>query len=212
MRKLQIKKIIEALIVVIGISIFGWLIHNNGPGRFIAFMVLFLSSITIVFISRHENPLLLFGITRIRNRKLMYLLISLILGISLGVITRKAFDLSLLPVKLSRVALLVPFIGITEELIFRGFIQGHVRSSGRIFSMLFATTAHTLYKALVISSLSDPAHFSIQALLLWTFIGGLLISLLKEFSGSVIPSAIAHGCFDIILYGGFVMIPFWVWG
>lgn len=94
----------------------------------------------------------------------MLLMISLILGISLGVITRKAFDLSLLPVKLSRVALLVPFIGITEELIFRGFIQGHVRSSGRIFSMLFATTGHALYKALVISSLSGPAHFSIQAL------------------------------------------------
>ena len=41
MRKLHIKKIIEALIVVIGIGIFGLLIHNDGPGRTIAFVVLF---------------------------------------------------------------------------------------------------------------------------------------------------------------------------
>jgi membrane protease YdiL (CAAX protease family) len=211
MIKFHTKKIPEAFVVVIGIVLFGLLIHKDSPGRSIAFIILFLTSILIIYISRNEDPLISFGITRIQKKKIFYLMISLMLGFGLGVITRHAFNLSPLPGQLSWVALLVPFIGITEELIFRGFIQGHVRPSGRLFAMLFATTGHTLYKVAVIASLPEPAQFNIQFLVIWTFIGSLVFSLLKELSGSVIPSAIAHGSFDIILYGGFTMVPFWVW-
>jgi len=61
-------------------------------------------------------------------------------------------------------------------------------------------------------SLSAMVSFDISFLVLWTFAGGILFGILREFSGSIIPPAIAHGCFDIIFYGGFASMPPWVWG
>lgn len=206
------KRILQGVLIVLGILLFAFFIHKQGALLIFAFTGLLISAYTIHHASRGASLLRAFGFNSTSKLMPLYIVIALLLGVAMGIAIRNKFNLSLLPKTLTYIALLGPVIGITEELIFRGFIQGHVRPAGRIFALLFATVGHTLYKLFVIGSLSDTAAFNLQFLLIWTFIGGILFGLLREISGSVIPSAVAHACFDIILYGGFIAAPFWVWG
>lgn len=129
----------------------------------------------------------------------------------MGVATRLSYDLSLFPRGFTMLALVAPLIGAVEEIVFRGYIQGTLEEIGRYFSVLYATSAHTCYKLLVILTLSGPLQFDLFFLVLWTFLGGLLFGLLRMISKSSIPPIIAHGVFDIILYGGMATTPLWVW-
>ena len=210
--KQHTRRIFEGIVIVLGILLFALFIHKQGALLIFAFTGLLISAYTIHHASKGVALFRAFGFNKSNRLMPLYIVIALLLGVAMGIAIRNKFNLSLLPRTLTYIALLGPVIGITEELIFRGFIQGHVRPAGRIFALLFATAGHTLYKLFVIGSLSDTAAFNFQFLLIWTFIGGILFGLLREFSGSVIPSAVAHACFDIILYGGFIAAPFWVWG
>ena len=136
---------------------------------------------------------------------------ALILGVGLGWLTRATFDLTPFPESISRFAFIAPLIGATEELIFRGFIQGYLRPVGRIFSIVYTSTVHTCYKLLVILSLDIPLQFDFFFLVLWTFVGGLAFGVLREGSRSSLPSLTAHALFDIVLYGSYAVAPVWVW-
>ena len=206
------RKILEGSLTVFGLLLFALFIHRQGILLILAISGLLISAITIHLSSRRTSLLRVSGITTFNKLLPLYLLIALILGVGLGILARRAFHLTPFPENLTRIAIIAPLIGITEELIFRGFIQGHIRSAGRIFSILFAASGHTLYKLIVIMSLHDALAFNFQFLVFWTFIVGILLGILREASGSVIPPALGHACFDIILYGGFIMAPTWVWG
>ena len=108
-------------------------------------------------------------------------------------------------------AIIAPVIGSAEELIFRGFLQGHLHRYGIIFSVIFATLSHTAYKcSLFISHSSYKTDISF--LLIWTIVAGLILGALREISKNVTPALIAHACFDIIVYGDYAISPWWVWG
>ena len=146
------------------------------------------------------------------SRKILFYMIpALILGMGLGWLTRLTFDLSPFPASVSHFALIAPLIGATEELIFRGFIQGYLRPIGRIFSVVYTSAVHTCYKLLVILSLSVPLQFDFFFLVIWTFLGGVVFGALKEGAKSSVPPVIAHAMFDIILYSGYAVAPVWVW-
>ena len=136
---------------------------------------------------------------------------AILFGSLLGLVHNFLYDAPLLPSSLTKFALTAPLIGIVEELIFRGYIQGHLRPIGRIFPVVYAATVHTCYKLLVILSLSISLSFDFFFLVFWTFVGGLLFGALRELSGSTVPPVIAHAVFDVVLYGGLVTSPVWVW-
>jgi len=129
----------------------------------------------------------------------------------MGIFTRLHFSMSLLPATLTLVAVIAPMTGAVEELIFRGYVQGILNPVNRIFALVFAAITHTAYKLLILYSLGDPPEFDFLFLAQWTFLGGLVFGILRDQSGSVIPPLIAHAIFDIILYGGLLVAPFWVW-
>jgi membrane protease YdiL (CAAX protease family) len=198
-------------VAVIAILLFASAIHREFPLNLIALLGLTGTALVIAFSTRKQGILELFGLDRIRKRALLYCLPALALGILLGILSRNSFNISLFPARVSGVGLVAPLVGAMEELIFRGFIQGHLRPIGRIFSIIYATAVHTSYKLLVILSLNMPLQFDFFYLVLWTFLGGLLIGSLKELSRSSLPPVIAHAAFDVVLYGGLATFPVWVW-
>jgi len=152
-----------------------------------------------------------FGIKQLNRKLLLYVLSAIVLGVILGIITRTRFELTLLPSGFTGVAFVAPLVGATEELVFRGYIQGHLRPVGKIFSIVTTSAFHTSYKLLVILTLSIPLQFDFFFLIFWTFVGGVLFGTLRELSGNTIPPVIAHAVFDIVLYGGLASAPVWVW-
>jgi membrane protease YdiL (CAAX protease family) len=194
-----------------GILLFAGFIHQPFPLVLVAIGGL-AGTGAVIGLSAAATPLpVLFGLEGIDQKVLYYALPALALGILLGILTRNRFDLTRFPEGFTGIALLAPLIGAAEELLFRGYLQGQLRSSWKIGSIPGASAIHTCYKLLVILTLVDALQFDYFFLLLWTFIGGILFGVLRELSGSSIPPVIAHAAFDVLVYGGMAAAPVWVW-
>jgi len=198
-------------LVVAGILIFASLIHRPWPVRIIALLALSGSALVIGSATRENSLMSALGLERVNRRTLLLSICALLLGAGLAMLTRNKYELTLLPASLSYAALISPLVGVTEELVFRGFIQGHLRPIGRAFPVVYAATVHTCYKLLVILTLSASLQFDLFFLVVWTFLGGLLFGLLRHLANSVVPPAVAHAIFDIVVYGSAVTLPVWVW-
>jgi membrane protease YdiL (CAAX protease family) len=74
-----------------------------------------------------------------------------------------------------------------------------------------ATAGHTLYKFVVIKTVPVDLQTHLPSLVVLTFMAGLVFGLMRKKSGSIIPPALAHALFDIVVYGGAVLAPVWVW-
>jgi membrane protease YdiL (CAAX protease family) len=140
-----------------------------------------------------------------------YSLAGIIFGILLGLLFNFIKEDSLLPLTLTKFALIAPLIGITEELVFRGFVQSKSASSGALASVLIAASGHTLYKYLVIKTVPVDLNTHIPSLVIMTFLVGVVFGMMRVASRSVIPPALAHALFDIIVYGGASLAPVWIW-
>lgn len=193
------------------ILLFAGFIHHPFPVKLVAFGGMVGTAAVLGFATRKLTILELFGIHRINRKILLYIIPAIILGFSLGILTRNRFELSLIPEGITRVAFVAPLVGAMEELLFRGYIQWQIRPSGKILSILSTSAFHTCYKLLVILSLAAPLQFDFFFLIFWTFAGGVLFGILRELSESSIPPLLAHAIFDIMLYGGMATAPMWVW-
>ena len=204
-------RIIEGCIILAGFMLFAFFIHRENFLRILAYVFLFISTFGIYYTSRNFDLLKIIGLSGGTKGFPVYLPLAVCVGCGLAIAVRHNFDMRLLPRRFTYVALLAPIIGIMEELVFRGYLQGHFRPNGRLFSMIVATAGHTIYKYIVIAALPEPVVFNFRFLILWTFLGGFLFSILRELSRSIYPSALAHACFDIMLYGAFASLPVWTW-
>jgi membrane protease YdiL (CAAX protease family) len=204
-------RIRAVLLAFTGILIFAGFTHHSFPLLLLAIGGLTGTAMVIGYSIRHMTLREAFGIKTLNRKTLLYFLPALVLGLIMGMLTRERFELTFLPSGFTGIAFVAPLIGATEELIFRGYFQGQLRHIGSGFSILTASALHTSYKLLVILSLATPLQFDFFYLIFWTFVGGLLIGILREISGSTVPPVIAHAAFDIVLYGGLASAPVWVW-
>ena len=201
----------NVLLSAAGILLFATFVHHSFPLLLFAIIGLSFTSVVIAISTRNKPFLESFGLGRPDRRALLFLVPALLLGVALGILTRRRFELSLIPAGFTGVVLVAPLIGAVEELVFRGYMQGHLRPAGKILSIVSASGIHTCYKLLVILTLALPLQFDFFFLIFWTFLGGLLFGTLRELSGSVVPPMLAHAVFDIVLYGGMAAAPVWVW-
>jgi len=201
----------NVLLSTAGILVFAGFIHHPFPLLLPAIAGLAVTAVLIGFSTRHATFQEAFGLGQINRRILLYTFPALFLGAALGILTRMRFELTMVPAGFKGIVLVAPLIGAVEEFIFRGYIQGHLRPVGKIFSIVTASSIHTCYKLLVILTLAVPLQFDFFFLIIWTFIGGLLFGVLRELSGSTVPPILAHAIFDIVLYGGLATAPVWVW-
>lgn len=204
-------RIRDLFLAFAGILLFAGFIHNPFPGRLIAIGGLLGTAAVIAFVTRHRSLGEVFGFGPWSRRTLIFSIVAVGLGMLLGIWTRTRFELTMVPEGFTGMAVVAPLVGAAEELVFRGFIQGHLRPAGRILAIASAATMHTSYKLLVILTLAAPLQFDLFFLIFWTFSGGLLFGIIRERSGHVVPPLIAHAVFDIVLYGALHSPPVWVW-
>jgi membrane protease YdiL (CAAX protease family) len=143
-----------------------------------------------------------------------YLLFSfggIVSGMLVAMLYRWHLEIGLVPRSFQYFIIIAALIGAMEELVFRGFIQEHVKYLNGPFSILFSTLSHTGYKCCLFLSPMVANGINVFYLALWTFLFGLLFGTIKHFTNSILPSLIAHAIFDIWVYAEFINAPWWVW-
>ena len=102
-------------------------------------------------------------------------------------------------------------IGATEEVLYRGYIQGRVRRFGPFKAAVFAALCHSAYKGSLFVFHNQPVDINMFLLVACTFTVGLVLGVLRERAGSLLPAVAAHVVFDIVAYGAYAQAPWWVW-
>ena len=115
------RRIREVLFSFCGILLFAGFIHRPFPLVLIAIGGLALTGAMIASSSLKTTIPALLGIGRLNRKVFYYTLPALALGVLLGILTRRRFELTLVPAGFTGVAILAPFIGAAEELLFRGY-------------------------------------------------------------------------------------------
>lgn len=204
---------VETGIAATGMCLFGlFIIYKHPPFIFIAIFGLLIVTIAIQFFFRKEpHPFTIFGLSPISKKILVFVFIGSIIGAGLGVIYRVNRGKDLLPDALRRFALISALIGATEELLYRGYIQGRTQSLGPMRALLFAAICHTGYKYALFAFLPQPVTIDYGFIIFWTFLGGILFGVFRRCSGSVLMPLASHASFDIIVYGEYSNALWWVW-
>jgi len=202
----------EAIICSLGFVVFAYFIHYKFPARLISFGALLLSGIIIAgnlkSVSDFRKIIGEIGC----KRDLAFLTsLGVVLGIILSVLYRRHLGIELFPRSVYIFAFIAALIGSTEELVFRGFLQEHIRNINGPLSVLFGTLSHTGYKCFLFLSPAVASNVDTGFLALFTFITGMVFGTIKYLSGSLIPAITAHAIFDILVYAEFVHAPWWVW-
>jgi membrane protease YdiL (CAAX protease family) len=117
----------------------------------------------------------------------------------------------LLPTTLTLFAPVAALVGATEEVVYRGYMQGRLRALGPLPAVALAALGHTAYKCALFALPGRLVGIDFGILAACTFLGGLLFGALRERAGSVLPPLVAHACFDILVYGELAHAPWWVW-
>ncbi|MBN1420041.1 MAG: CPBP family intramembrane metalloprotease [Planctomycetes bacterium] len=130
-------------------------------------------------------------------------------GIGLGIAFRHHAGMTIVPLRLGLFAVPAVLIGATEELLYRGFIQGRARRMGVPASIVFAAVMHTIYKAALF--FRAPVPVDVMSLAVWTLLVGIAFGAARARSDSIVPPLVAHACFDLVAYGDLAYAPWWVW-
>jgi membrane protease YdiL (CAAX protease family) len=204
--------VIEAILCSFTLMFFSFFSHSEFPFRLFAIAALLVPA---WIFGRNLQSLL----KPVRNAavpvslisKVLYCIAGILSGMLLAIFYRRYLGINIFPDSFHIFVVVAALIGCTEEIVFRGFIQDHVKSINAPFSILFSTISHTGYKCCLFLSPLVTTGIDIGFLALWTFIGGILIGTIKHISKSILPPMLAHALFDIIVYAGFVNPPWWVW-
>ncbi|MCP4134645.1 MAG: CPBP family intramembrane metalloprotease [bacterium] len=170
-----------------------------------------LSTIALTYgIAKNKNLPRLFGFTGFPKYRLWYIILSLLLGAALAVYFRSAQEIALVPQGFRAFCILAAVIGICEELVYRGFLQGSLKKYGPWTAVFLASLFHSLYKTGLFIFPDVPERAHLIALGLFTFFVGALLGLMREHFGSIIFPLISHAVFDVIAYGDMGSVPWWV--
>lgn len=152
-----------------------------------------------------------FGLSLDSRHMVVWLLIGCAGGITLGLFSRLSDDVGTLPSRIGQFVFVASAIGASEELLFRGYIQGGLRRLGPFPAVVLASTAHTAYKVSLFLFLPEGVAVDRLFLGYCTLGAGLAAGALRERSRSVVPPLAGHVLFDIVVYGERSSAPWWVW-
>jgi membrane protease YdiL (CAAX protease family) len=203
--------IIEASIVAAGMCLFATFIHCAVPLKLLAIGGLCLTAGGILhgLSSTTENARLL-GL-RFSRQVTPYLICACLLGIGLGFTYRLGYGMESVAPTLQRFALLASAIGATEEVLYRGYLQGRLSRFRPWLAIGLAAACHTAYKTSLFVIIPAEIQVNLFLLSICTLVVGCLFGYLRQLTGSLWPPLLAHCSFDIIAYGDRVAAPWWVW-
>lgn len=207
---LQTTKILgDAVLCSLALAVFAFCINFTFPLKIFAFIALALAAFII---SRNKNEFIIPTVKYIFNPwVIVYCIIGLQMGIAGAMYYRGSFGMPVLPLAIRSFVWVAVCIGITEELVFRGFIQGLLSKLHPGFAIVFAALAHATYKACLFISPAADYHYSIMLFYTWSFGAFILIGILRHYSKSILPAIIIHAVFDFLVYAESINAPWWVW-
>ena len=197
-------------VLVAGMAVFGLCAHRQTliVPRIAALSLAALAVARGIAMSR--QPRVLLGLNRFPSRRLGFVPLCIVLGVGLGIYYRYRQGRPLLPDALTCMCLVSAAIGIGEEVIYRGFVQGVLKRYGAAAAILGGAAAHTAYKCCLFA-LPDVA---VRADILWlgigTFITGIVFGAMRERWGSLLFPVVFHAAFDVTAYADLQSIPWWL--
>jgi membrane protease YdiL (CAAX protease family) len=208
----NISRLISAISCSIGLMVFSFFVQYGFPVKVLSFFALLISGYIISSNLKSWNDLkVIIGIHVSQRKLLLFTFIAFVSGLVFGVMYRYHLDLNLFPESFHLFVFAAAFIGIMEELVFRGFLQGFVKSINGPFSILFGTLSHTGYKCCLFLAPVITEKVDIWFLFIWTFGVGLLFGIVRHYTKSVFIPLLGHAVFDILAYAEFCHSPWWVW-
>jgi len=202
----------ESGAAAVGLCLFALLAHRAGLLRAVSLLGLSVAACAIALaLGRARSPLDVMGFSRWTRGLAAWAAAALLLGIGLGVGHRVGYGHGFFPSAIEPFAFLAAAIGATEELTYRGWMQGVLRPWGAALSVVLAAAAHTAYKTALFALPPAPAPVNILFLVGATFVGGLALGALRAGSRSVLPPLVLHVAFDLVVYGDRGQAPWWVW-
>lgn len=153
-----------------------------------------------------------FGLRASRTSLMNGLAPAIAFGVVLGISARVTTMSVIAPVTLTLVGPLTALIGGTEELVFRGHVQGALQLRGRWAAVLITAAGFAAYKMALFLGWPGPTGIAVWHMGLYTFVSGLVLSGWRSLSGHVWYPLVAHVTFDLWLYGDRAVMPWWVWG
>ncbi len=192
--------------------LFGLFINSGFPLVLLAGPGLLLTAAAIHRCLRKEHLALhTFGLVPVRRKVVWYMVGACVIGGCFAVAYRWVCGWELLPAALGAFVVVAAAIGAAEEIVYRGYIQGRMQAAGTAAAVVLGSLCHTGYKLTL--CVFPPAGVEVDYgfVVVWTFVGGIVLGALRAGSKSVFPAMIAHVCFDILVYGGLSQSPWWVW-
>jgi len=163
-----------------------------------------------------DHPVLtVFGKTRAGHPALPVVVLAC-LGIVAAVSYRRLLDMPCFPSSVHWFAAVAVAIGLTEEILWRGWMQGALAGPlGPVSAALVTAASHTAYKtamlALPPASEPPPSMASFGFMAACTFGVGVGLGLSRVWQGTIVPAVAFHVLFDLLVYGSCAAAPWWVW-
>jgi membrane protease YdiL (CAAX protease family) len=162
--------------------------------------------------SRASSPAALLGFARPSPKVLACTAAGFLVGAGGAIAYRTHLGLGPLPAAgLEPFVAVACLIGATEELLYRGYVQGRLAVLGWPAAVVLAALAHTAYKAALFAAPAATGEIDFAFISVWTFVGGIVFGMLRQGSGSVLPPVAAHAAFDLLVYGAAAQAQWWVW-
>lgn len=193
---------------------FGQCVRERPSGSpVLAGLALLLAGLLLLRIVWHPDGLESgLGVWTQPRRWLAWLGGGVLAGVLLAVAWRtRSASWPILPLRLTAFAAVAALIGGTEEIIFRGFLQGRLQAWSPALAVTLAATFHTAYKLSLFLPPTPGESVNLGFLTLGTMLGGVAFGVARQYSGSVWPCVVAHAAFDVVGYGDAVVAPAWVW-
>ncbi len=202
----------RSLAISTGLWSFAVLYRGTTAMQIAASVVLLATAFLIVIVLFPHNAEILHKNTwRWPSESRKVLLLSIMFSVSLATWYRISEQMKPLPVSIHWFVILSVLIGATEELIFRGVVQGEASRWNTTGAVYLSSLAFAGYKALLFILPADENETNLSNLFIFTFLAGILLGYARKNSGSIWPCLVAHGLFDLLVYMETPNPPWWVW-
>jgi len=207
-----ISPLLTSTAISLGLWAFALLYRGTLAMQVMAFIVLSATALMMVLVLiKNDQVLLQKSLLQWHFASAKILVYSIIISISLALWYRYIEEMPLFPLSFKWFVILSILIGATEEIIFRGVVQGEANRWNTTGAVYLSALAFAGYKALLFILPAAENETNVFNLFTFTFLAGILLGYARKNSGSLWPCLIAHGIFDLLVYMETAKPPWWVW-
>ncbi len=162
-----------------------------------------------------EQPLrVIWGTPRLRHMGVRVAVVG-ILGVLAGTGYRLLQERMAFPLTVHSFAVIAMCVGACEEVVWRGWMQGWLmRRTGTAWAITLASLSHTCYKSALFlippAGVAESGPASVALMCACTFGFGLLLGVFRARQGTILGPIAFHAAFDLMVYGDYVVMPWWV--